>query len=117
MAEASIPQNTSSEQPTRRALLGAAAAAGVAGAVPASAAVEAQSRHPDDIAALERISAIVDELEAANDALIARTLAGVAAQLRVVLSYVEIGSGVANDCDVKALRNAVATLETLAGRT
>ena len=43
----------------------------------------------------------------------AHTLAGVMAQLRVALSYVEIGSGTVSDCDVNALRNALATLERL----
>ena len=43
----------------------------------------------------------------------AHSLAGAVVQLRLALSYVEMAASTVNDCDGKALRNAIATLERL----
>lgn len=134
MARSIVPSNTTSEQPTRRALLGTLAAAGILGSAPAMAAgdvdphlawereaavLRAQARAPatlrrnDADATIDALTDRIWALEERIAATLATTPAGIAAQIRLAIVGVEEGIG---DTEEQALRNAEAALQTLGGR-
>ena len=134
MAQTTVPLNTPTEQPTRRALLGTMAAAGIVGAAPAMAAGEvdphlawereaavlrAQARAPGASKAVDQeqaYDALVDRIWALEDRIAstpASTAAGIATQVRLAIVGIEEGFG---DTEEQALRSAAAALGRLARR-
>ena len=129
MARTFVPLNTSTDQPSRRALLGALTAAGAASVVPAEALAGEQDPHLAWWAEHQRLDALSLEVAMGPDfeALLsdqfdligriattpAATAAGVLAQALVVRLGMEMGE---SQFDRDALENALATLERLAGR-
>lgn len=134
MAQNAMPLNTSTDQPTRRVLLGTMAAAGIVGAAPAIAAgdidphlawereaavLRAQARAPatlrrnDADATIDSLTDRIWALEERIAATLATTPAGIAAQIRLAIVGVEEGIG---DTEEQALRSAEAALQRLAGR-
>ena len=122
------PLNTPTEQPTRRALLGTMAAAGIVGAAPAMAAGDVDPHlawERQASALLARVNAkpmsdaesdvIMDEVYEFEDLIgktPTRTVAGAMVQLRLVRNYLDLAMGItSNGRDLAAMANAFATLE------
>src|SRR6476469_7825944 len=119
MADANVPLNTPTEPPTRRALLGTMAAAGIVGAAPAVAAGEAdpplawerqasalQARVSTKPMSDAESDAGMDEVYEFEDLIgktPTRTVAGAMAQLRLVRNYLDLAMGISNSgCDLAA---------------
>ena len=136
MANANVPLNTPTEQPTRRALLGTMSAAGIVGAAPTAVmaagevdphlawereatALRKQARAPGAFQADEHeaeVDALVDRIWALEDRIAstpASTAAGIATQVRLAIVGIEEGFG---DTEEQALRSAAVALGHLARR-
>lgn len=133
MAKTTVPLNVPAEQPTRRAMLGALAAGVLGSAAAPVVATGAPDPHPawerEALALQVRINAepgmeqdrfddlheqwnALQELIAETPAV---TMAGLAAQLRLVKSGLEEDSAVANYAWETAVETALTTIEGLAG--
>lgn len=136
MANVTVPLNTPTEQPTRRSVIGTMAASILGGGTAAAAARLAVAGETDphiewwrqSIVIRDRINAedhtdavcdaLGDKMYALDDLIAetpAQTLAGVCAQLSLAHYCAETWEGDRNEPVEMALRNAVATLERLAG--
>ena len=124
MVDTTVPINTPSEQPTRRALLGTMGAAGVVGAEDPHMAWHAEAIRRRNLLDGPERPGIDDTAEAEEmfdlERLVAETpaatMAGVREQLRLAHHCAETWKGDRNDPVAAALANALGTLERLGGR-